>query len=86
MAATATVSEKGQITLPKQLRDRLGILPGSRLEFRVTRDGNLQVHVLATGSAALAGLLSRPGEPTRSIADMEDAIARAVLARARPKQ
>lgn len=29
----ATVSEKGQVTIPKPLRDRLGILPGEQLEF-----------------------------------------------------
>jgi antitoxin PrlF len=28
-----TISEKGQITVPKQLRERLGIRPGDRLEF-----------------------------------------------------
>ncbi len=30
----ATVSEKGQVTIPKRLRDRLGIRPGAVLEFR----------------------------------------------------
>ncbi|MBI1736206.1 MAG: AbrB/MazE/SpoVT family DNA-binding domain-containing protein [Candidatus Rokubacteria bacterium] len=30
----ATVSEKGQVTIPKALRDRLGIRPGHVLEFR----------------------------------------------------
>lgn len=30
----ATVSEKGQVTIPKALRDRLGIRPGAVLEFR----------------------------------------------------
>jgi len=29
----AVVSEKGQVTIPKQLRDRLGIQPGEVLEF-----------------------------------------------------
>jgi len=29
----ATVSEKGQVTIPKPLRDRLGIVPGEVLEF-----------------------------------------------------
>lgn len=29
----AVVSEKGQVTIPKQLRDRLGIEPGQELEF-----------------------------------------------------
>jgi AbrB family looped-hinge helix DNA binding protein len=29
-----TVSEKGQITIPKELRDKLGIRPGQVLEMR----------------------------------------------------
>lgn len=29
----AIVSEKGQVTIPKALRDRLGIRPGEILEF-----------------------------------------------------
>ena len=34
------VSEKGQVTIPKQLRDRLGIRPGEELEF-TAEDGRL---------------------------------------------
>lgn len=29
----ATVGERGQVTIPKELRDRMGIRPGQRLEF-----------------------------------------------------
>jgi AbrB family looped-hinge helix DNA binding protein len=29
-----TISEKGQVTIPKTLRDRLGLLPGQVLDFR----------------------------------------------------
>ena len=29
----AIVSEKGQVTIPKRLRERLGILPGQVLDF-----------------------------------------------------
>ena len=36
----AVVSEKGQVTIPKKLRDRLGIRRGQVLEFE-TRDGFL---------------------------------------------
>lgn len=36
----ATVAERGQVTIPKALRDRLGIRPGTALEFS-TRDGLL---------------------------------------------
>ena len=30
----SAVSEKGQVTIPKKLRDRLGLRPGALLEFR----------------------------------------------------
>jgi antitoxin PrlF len=83
MSATTTVSEKGQITLPKALRDRLGIRPGSRLAFRIAADGTLNVQVLAKGSDALFGLLAKPGEPARSLKDMDAAITESVRERAR---
>lgn len=35
MALTSTVSSKGQITVPAQLRDRLGLTPGSRVFFNI---------------------------------------------------
>ncbi len=34
---TTTVSSKGQVTIPKELRDRLGIEPGTRLQFEAER-------------------------------------------------
>jgi antitoxin PrlF len=83
MSTTALVSDKGQVTLPKALRDRLGIRPGSRLAFRVADDGSLNVQVLAKGAEALFGLLAKPGEPVRSLQDMDVAIGAVVRERAR---
>ena len=31
---TAVLSEKGQITIPKPVREKLGLLPGAVLEFQ----------------------------------------------------
>jgi len=36
-----TVTSKGQVTIPKPVRDRLGIVPGSRVEFRLAGDGSI---------------------------------------------
>jgi antitoxin PrlF len=36
---TVTVTRKGQVTIPKPVRDRLGISPGSRVDFEVAEDG-----------------------------------------------
>ena len=30
----ATVAERGQVTIPKPLREKLGIRPGTRLDFK----------------------------------------------------
>jgi len=86
MTITATVSDKGQVTLPKPLRDQLGLRPGSRLEFLVGADGVMQVRVLATGSKLLAGLLARPGEATRALSDQDAAVTEAVRARAKVRR
>lgn len=37
MTKRAVVSEKGQVTIPKRLRDRMGIRPGQVLEFSEER-------------------------------------------------
>lgn len=34
-----TVTSKGQVTIPKPVRDRLGINPGSKVEFELAQDG-----------------------------------------------
>ena len=39
--ATATVTSKGQVTLPKAVRERLGVETGSRIEFVETTEGFL---------------------------------------------
>lgn len=41
MAATMTV--KGQVTVPKQVRDYLGVGPGSAVEFRRNEKGEIVI-------------------------------------------
>jgi AbrB family looped-hinge helix DNA binding protein len=43
----ATVTAKGQITIPKAVREALGVKPGSKVEFRRLDDG--QVVILKQG-------------------------------------
>lgn len=80
----ATVTDKGQVTVPKEIRDRLGIVPGAKLDFEVLPDGMLRVRVLARGSDNLFGLLHQEAMPPRTVEDMDEGIARAAADRARP--
>ena len=56
-----TVSEKGQITIPKRLRDRLGLRPGTILDFEET-NGRLVGRKLMPADALddLVGILPLP--------------------------
>ncbi len=38
---STTVTTKGQVTIPKRVRDRLGIIPGSAVEFEMAPDGRV---------------------------------------------
>jgi antitoxin PrlF len=38
---STTITSKGQVTIPKHIRERLGLKAGSRLIFEVNRDGEL---------------------------------------------
>jgi AbrB family looped-hinge helix DNA binding protein len=41
----STVTVKGQVTIPKAVRDHLGIKPGSKVEFRRAEDGSVVVEL-----------------------------------------
>ena len=36
-----TVTSKGQVTIPKPVRDRLNLKPGSQVEFELAPDGHV---------------------------------------------
>jgi len=39
----ATVTSKGQVTIPKPVRDLLGLKAGSKVDFRKTDDGKVEL-------------------------------------------
>lgn len=38
---TTPMTSKGQVTMPKRLRDHLGLKPGAAVEFELATDGNV---------------------------------------------
>ncbi|MEO7243409.1 MAG: AbrB/MazE/SpoVT family DNA-binding domain-containing protein [Variovorax sp.] len=81
-----TVTDKGQVTLPKPIRDRLGIQPGAKIDFELRPDNTLVGRVLTRGSTGLFGLLKRHGEAVRSLEEMDAGVTAAVRSRSRIKR
>jgi len=73
---TATVTSKGQVTLPQKVREALRIHPGDRIDFVVDEDGEVRLKAGEVDVSALRGLLRRPGRRPVTLEAMEDAIAR----------
>ena len=70
----ATITSKGQLTLPKEVRSRLGVAAGDQVEFKIEADGTITV-LPAKGSARhLFGFLQSAQAETVSIKDMDRAI------------
>jgi AbrB family looped-hinge helix DNA binding protein len=44
---STTVTSKGQVTIPKQMRDYLGLQPGSKVDFSCTADGQVVIRPVA---------------------------------------
>ncbi|HET7131360.1 MAG TPA: AbrB/MazE/SpoVT family DNA-binding domain-containing protein [Gammaproteobacteria bacterium] len=73
--ATATVTSKGQITLPKVVRDRLGVGAGDKVEFVETAPGTFRLIAATRDVRTLKGLIPKPAKPV-TVEDMGRAIAR----------
>lgn len=74
--STSTLSSKGQITLPAEVRRALRLDVGDRVEFVQTAPDRFEL-VAATGSVrALRGMFGKPVRKV-SVQDMNAAIARA---------
>ncbi len=56
----ATLTSKGQITIPKAVRDTLKLHVGDRIEFLVDPDGSVRIVPATRPVTDLKALLSRP--------------------------
>jgi antitoxin PrlF len=69
---STTVTSKGQFTIPKKMRDYLGLQPGSQVDFTYTADGEVLIRPVVAARygksksrfAALKGTGKRLGMST----------------------
>ena len=69
--ATATLTSKGQITIPSEIRKELGLRPGDRFEVAVMDDGTIRFRCKTRRLTDLCGILTT--DRTATLAELDDA-------------
>lgn len=64
MTIDATLTSKGQTTIPKEIRDSLGMKAGDRMTFTLMPDGTVVMRVKSKSITELAGVLHKKGRKT----------------------
>jgi len=69
----ATITSKGQVTLPKALREALNLSTGDKLSFEFSEEGEVRMSPKHSPVQQLKGMLPAPGSPV-SLQEMNLAI------------
>ena len=78
--ATATMTSKGQLTVPREVRASLGLSAGDRLDFIRMEDGNYAIVPASRSIRSLKGILAPIDRPI-SLEEMDAAIAAGAMRR-----
>jgi AbrB family looped-hinge helix DNA binding protein len=73
---TSTLTTKGQITLPRKVREHLGVRTGDAVDFVIEADGQVRVRAGEVDISELKGLLKQPGRRPVTLDEMDVAIRR----------
>ena len=78
----ARITSKGQVTIPKRVRDDLGLATGDHVDFVAERRGSYSMRPIRTASStqAICDRLIKPGVRA-SVEGMERTVATAVARR-----
>jgi len=76
--ATTTMTSKGQMTLPKDVRDDLGLKPGDKLDI-VKQDGKYVLLPRNVTFTSLAGILGKSPSGPLSVEEEDAALERALV-------
>ncbi len=71
---SATITSKGQVTIPKEIRDHLRLETGSKVDFVIGENGEVKVIPLNVPVEDLSGILHRQGMKAATLEEMETAI------------
>ena len=71
--STATVTSKGQVTIPQDVRTAMGIVAGDKLEFVRMEDGHFAVVAATRSVRSLEEIIPKPKKPV-TLKEMQRAI------------
>lgn len=72
--ALATITTKGQVTIPKSVRDSLMLNTGDKIEFIVTDKREALIRPVSKKVDEVFGILNKPGRITVSVEEMDTTI------------
>jgi AbrB family looped-hinge helix DNA binding protein len=72
---TATLTSKGQVTIPKEIRDRLRLQTGHRLEFEIDKNGKVTLIPRDKDIRSLKGIVRSKRKTPVTVEEMNEAIA-----------
>ena len=72
--ALATLTTKGQVTIPKQIRETLKLHAGDKIEFTVTKNREAVIRPISKKVDDIFSKLYRPTRKIVSVKSMNDAI------------
>lgn len=72
--STATLTSKGQITLPKEIREHFHLSEGDRVEFLIAEGGEVLLRPVTSSIRRLFGIVHRPGVPAPAPEEIDQAI------------
>ena len=80
---TATMTTKGQVTIPKAVRKSLGLHSGDRVAFVLHGDSEVTLKPINKSVDEVYGKLHDPAQPPRTVEEMKKAVAGAMARRGR---
>jgi antitoxin PrlF len=72
--STTTLTSKGQLVIPKAIRDYMRLQSGDRLDFIIQDNGDVVIRPVVTDVRQLKGMLKRPGRQSVSVSTMQQTV------------
>lgn len=70
MSEPTTMSIKGQVTIPRDVRERLGLQAGDKIAWSLLSNGTVVVRPKTRRLVDLVGILTRQGQPGVTVDEM----------------